>query len=467
MIQYINFIFILIFSICAWAQVPEELYLKSTPPVQLPMAAKYMVYLENKQNPAADKSEKPFWIEHIEIPLSYLQEDAGKGLNQQIHESLLFTNSEGIKMVRWILNPEDTQWGNEVIDNLKSKGLNVERKRFFIGYTTSSRSCIVQNPETGVVFSIKSSTNVTGGNWKNKKETVRAAKAGRLMSDYIADNYKTNENRTLSIIKEPLAYYLPEIDQGIIVRQYNHFFNNPDGRKLVPVFSFAERIEYYAQKSSYQGPLQDFFNETLVKRGGEAVAELFLNYGIVYNSPHGQNFLIELDRNEKPTGRLFARDYADSHLFEPIMKSRPLGTAVIEHYKTFVNGSNSILTESANLIFGPYYNGSLKVPNWVSQPLDMIKTFNESVKARILVTLREFNSQKAFFNYVHFGDASRYWGQKVEVKEQLPIGKWVKSLSNANGTAVRTPLRPPQAPLSIKKPTPPQLQRTCRSLFAS
>lgn len=467
---FTKFLFLVFIAAQALANVPEELYLKTTPPVQLPMAARYMVYLENKQNPAGTKSEKPFWIEHIEIPLSYIQEDAGKGLNQQIHESLLFTNSEGVKMVRWILNPEDTVWGNEVIENLKAKGLHVERKRFFIGYTTSSRSCLVQNPETGVVFSIKTSTNVTAGNWKDKKETVRAAKAGRMMSDYIAENYQAKDNRTLSIVKEPLAYYIPEVDQGIIVRQYDHFFKNVEGRKLVPVFSFVERLEYYAQKSEYQGSLQEFFNETLVKRGGQVTAELFLNYGIVYNSPHGQNFLIELDRNEKPTGRIYARDYADSHLFEPIMKARPLGADVLEHYKTFVNGSNTIMTESASLFFGPYYNGSMKIPSWVTHPLDMIKTFNESVKTRILQTLQGFNSSHAFLNYERYGDATRYWGQTIEIKGELPLAKWVRSLSQVQiNSPLRTPISvvpPAEQPLP-KKTQPTRRAPVCRSLFAS
>src|SRR6476620_46724 len=97
-----------LFSVFAWAEVPEHLYLKEAPPVQLPNSAKYMVYLETSENPVGKRSPRPFWIEHFEIPLASLQEDIGAKMDPRVRASMIFENAEGVKMVRWILNPEDT-----------------------------------------------------------------------------------------------------------------------------------------------------------------------------------------------------------------------------------------------------------------------------------------------------------------------------------------------------------------------
>lgn len=461
----------LLLSVFAWAEVPEHLYLKEAPPVELPNSAKYLVYLETSENPVGKRSPRPFWIEHFEIPLAALQEDIGAKMDPKIRASMIFENADGVKMVRWILNPEDTKYADEIIEKMKEKGLSLERKRYFIGYSTSSRSCIVQDPQTGTTFSIKSSTNQTAGHWSDKKETVRAARAGRLMNDHIERDGKSAHNTILRIVNEPLAYYLAEADQGIIIRQYDHFLKRNQDKKLVPVFSFIHRAEFYARKAgvdtSKPGATQGFIQNTLARYGGVASAELFMHYGIIYNSPHGQNFLIEVDRNERPTGKLYARDYADSHLYEPVFKRSFTGRATLAHYRTFTSGSNEIVSENFRLIFGPYHDGTYNKPAWIRNEQQLINAFRNAVNDRIQTTLKLSNPSAAIANAD--GTVNNYWGATYNLEENKDLKEWIKDpVYKPRPVRMLPPPVDGRVRSEIRTPGGPHpMARSCRMLMRS
>jgi hypothetical protein len=55
----------------------------------------------------------------------------------------------------------------------------------------------------------------------------------------------------------------------------------------------------------------EFWNEYYVKPLGRALAEFAGIWGLSFDSPHSQNFLIELDKQKKPTGRVVLRDLGD------------------------------------------------------------------------------------------------------------------------------------------------------------
>ena len=107
-------VFILLFlSVFAFAEARSDLLIVGKPAVQLPLSAQMMVDWETRFNPAGERSNQPFWIEHLEIPLSILGESVGLGLDKKIYESMVFRKN-GVPYVRWILNPEDTQYGERV-----------------------------------------------------------------------------------------------------------------------------------------------------------------------------------------------------------------------------------------------------------------------------------------------------------------------------------------------------------------
>ncbi|HRP08704.1 MAG TPA: 3'-5' exonuclease, partial [Gemmatimonadales bacterium] len=57
-----------------------------------------------------------------------------------------------------------------------------------------------------------------------------------------------------------------------------------------------------------------FWNEHYNKPLARAIAEFAAITGMSYDSPHSQNFLVELDAGNRPTGRIVLRDFGDATL---------------------------------------------------------------------------------------------------------------------------------------------------------
>jgi hypothetical protein len=72
----------------------------------------------------------------------------------------------------------------------------------------------------------------------------------------------------------------------------------------------------------------DFVKNFWARPLGKLQAKLLFRYGIEYNPINPQNFLIQLDRNLKPTGKLACRDLGDSFQVESISKALGLGSEV-------------------------------------------------------------------------------------------------------------------------------------------
>jgi hypothetical protein len=57
-----------------------------------------------------------------------------------------------------------------------------------------------------------------------------------------------------------------------------------------------------------------YWNEHYNQALGKALAEFMALTGMTYDSPHSQNFLVELDKDGKPTGKIVLRDFGDTYL---------------------------------------------------------------------------------------------------------------------------------------------------------
>ena len=105
----------------------------------------------------------------------------------------------------------------------------------------------------------------------------------------------------------------------------------------------------------------EYWTENYIKLAARALGELAARTGLQFDSPHSQNFLVELDENMKPTGRLVMRDLADLYVDTTFIKA--------------IEGENSKLisnfTQKSNLhdhiaaAFGPLH-GNIK-PAWVPE----------------------------------------------------------------------------------------------------
>lgn len=273
-----------------------------------------LVAMETQMNAAvSDRHPHRIPLQHYEIPLSLVESNVALRANPLFVNSLIF-EKDGQKYLRWIINPEDTKWHTEVEAFLIKNGITPDKKSYFEGYQTASRSYIVVDPKTGAEFSYKGSTDHTGGKWRDKKQTWDDAQQIRLMTDFVhslLQNQPPLEN--IILLDEPIAFGIKDLDQGMVIRSYEDV--SFKGKYYVPGFSIMhEKLgKELALKNGSKDPAA-YWNEHYNKPLARALAEFFALTGMAYDSPHSQNFLVELTADYKPTGRIVLRDFGDTYL---------------------------------------------------------------------------------------------------------------------------------------------------------
>ncbi len=342
--SFIKSVFILIFLIStSWSQS------------EIPWGVKKFAFFETKANAVSERSHDPINISHYEIPLSKLESDIADRVNPKIKDSLIFEKN-GEKFVRWIIHPEDSVHHLTVKEYLESKGIAVVVKKHFIGYLQASRSLVLHDPVSKVSFSLKTSTDNTGGKWVDKKQEWSDAKEIRKIMDFVNDIYEKGPIKLAGVMMdEPFAIGIEDIDMGFVVRSLDGIDNNEF--TYLPVFS-AVHGEYGKKIASINGfdnPIE-FLTKYLSAPLGKALAEIAATTGLTYDSPHGQNFLIELDKDLKVTGRVVLRDLGDVFFNTKIYEKTRLAMNITKPL-----GSK---TWPPSVAFSPVHGN--EVPNWMS-----------------------------------------------------------------------------------------------------
>ncbi|OQW47777.1 MAG: hypothetical protein A4S09_14560 [Proteobacteria bacterium SG_bin7] len=261
---------------------------------------------------------KPIDVKHFEIPLSVVESDLASYLPQKVLQALIFEKN-GEDYVRWLIHPEDTKWYKKVETYLKSKKLDSTHYKYFIGYKTASRSMILTDPKTEYSFSVKASTDHTAGEWRDKRQEFDDSFDIRFINDLINQISVVSRMENVVTFLEPAAFGIKSINQGIVVRLIDQM---KTGKKYyLPGFSALHGKEgaRIARINGSDDPAE-YWNSHYMKPLGKALAQLMMNIGIQYDSPHSQNFLIELDADLKPTGRIALRDFGDVFLQEEFFK---------------------------------------------------------------------------------------------------------------------------------------------------
>lgn len=347
---------ILFLSLASCSTIPIDREIATTRN-KISKAAKQLVDWETKGNGVSIRSNEKIKILHYEIPLRMLQSDADALIDSHRYESLVFEKN-GEKYVRWIINPEDTQWHLELKKFLDEHQIDSTPKEFFEGYLTASRSMIIVNPENGATFSLKVSTNKTGGNWTNKKQTWIDAQQVRNMNRWMTEVIDRMKTKTLVIMDEPIAFGIKELDQGMIMRSLNDL---PKGdHYYLPGFSaFHNRVGKEIAELNGATDIVEFWDKNYNRPLAKAFAEFFAYTGAWYDSPHSQNFLIELDQNKRPTGRIVFRDLGDTYLLNDFAANTKYAhlSGMWEDGNVF----NHMMSSAVGLLHGN------EKPQWISE----------------------------------------------------------------------------------------------------
>jgi hypothetical protein len=316
-----------------------------------------LVRFETKGNAVANRSDAMIQIEHYEIPLDSLESDISKRIPADVRDSLIFEKG-GKKYVRWLINPEDTKWHKEVESWLDKKGLPKTRHKHFSAYMTASRSYILEDPITKAQFSGKVSTNVTGGNWRDKKQPIDDARQVRMAADFVQDELAKQGVTHSIIMDEPAMFGIKDIDQAMIVRTLNGLTD--DDHYYLPGFSAVnDNVGRKIAEKNGATNVAAFWNEHYNKPFGKALAEFSARFGLCFDSPHSQNFLVELDKDLKPTGKIVIRDFGDSYITSDFFaaKGRPDFIAKWE--------KDNIVNKQIHMAIGVLHGNDM--PSWLTE----------------------------------------------------------------------------------------------------
>lgn len=103
-----------------------------------------------------------------------------------------------------------------------------------------------------------------------------------------------------------------------------------DGHYYLPAFAIpviGREIAAHNGKD-FESFWQKYYAEPL----GKFKADLLLRYGLQMETPNAQNFLIQLDRNLRPTGLLVVRDLADSVFVDALARGLGIDDIVIQDF---------------------------------------------------------------------------------------------------------------------------------------
>jgi hypothetical protein len=348
-----------------------------------------LLYWETRKNMVTgrQRSFEPVAIEHYEIPLELVRTDIASRIAPELRQALIFER-EGRQYVRWVINPEDTLYFHKIEDFLRRQGIEPRRHRYFTAYKTASRSYVVIDPtagEKGIAFSIKGSTNQTGGLWTHKPQSYHDALEARAASDYVHAAQKSRPFEHLVVMDEPMMMALGELDQALLVRSLSGLASGEV--TYLPGFAalhsdLGARIA--RANAGKDVKVADFWNEHYNKPLGRALAELAARTGFTYDSPHSQNFLIEMI-GIKPTGRIVIRDFGDCYVLEDYLKAVGREDLLQLWPKDHVN--EGVLVSEIALLNGnemPRWMGEVTYERWAA---DFYAAFEAELAARTGVPL--------------------------------------------------------------------------------
>lgn len=396
----------------------------------LPPAVQRLLQYETLANPLSERSPVAVPMPHFEIPFKYLVGDFAPYVDPQIRQELLFRKN-GELYARWIINPEDTKWHLEIEEYFKKTyALQLQKGFYFTGYQTASRSYVVENPERTVRFSVKTSTNNTGGNWTDKKQEATDAKNARIASDYIYEIEKHLKFDNVIVLKETAALMLTHLNQGLIVRELGPINDNQAKSFFIPGFSaLHSRVGSELAAANGSNKPANFWTEHYIESTGRALGEFAARTGLSHDSPHSQNFLIEVDPRMRPTGRIVIRDLSDLYINQTFLYH------LHPEYTQFIYAHSNGRNRLPKIPIGFLPTQNMPYPAWVDEfkVFEWNRIFRATADAAFSyysglpreVFIKQVNLGAAdaeLYRYYHVtSDQSEFWDKMLKYKNPKGI----------------------------------------------
>ncbi len=242
---------------------------------------------------------------------------------------IIVVERNGKKYLRFFSSPYDTKYRQQLKDFLMSQSISFEEKNDLKGYSTSSRSLIVIDPETNLSFSVKPSTNriAIKNSLGDRGFPALFASLARLLSDYLE-----RLGRSMSTAKiapeSAVMGFLPAfsrsgkllIDSSYSIRLMEEVSKGSEYTySLFSLTNLKQRADL-ALKSGYTD--SSAFLKDVSRILGAAIVEINLVAGLFYTSAHGQNARLNFDEFHKLKGTITFLDFIDVKYFQPIVSHR-------------------------------------------------------------------------------------------------------------------------------------------------
>ncbi|MBF0362880.1 MAG: hypothetical protein HQK49_17810 [Oligoflexia bacterium] len=249
-------------------------------------------------------------------------------MDQDILKTFVF-KKDNEYFFRWIKNPDDKKYHKAVEELLSKNGYDNTPKEYFTAFRTSSRSYILKDPNAPKdhryypIFSMKVSTNSTGGPYKDKGIDSMFIFNEKVVDDNVAALLVANakKRKSLKILTENGFFTLKDIKHGGLIRSIRPYTN---GSKMLPGFSVVHddvgRMISYINKEKED--VAGFWNKNLVEPYAKAMAEFFALTGTMPSSPHSQNFYLQLDENFAPSGKVILKDFGDVYYIDEMVAKK-------------------------------------------------------------------------------------------------------------------------------------------------
>lgn len=248
-----------------------------------------------------EKPTEQIDIEYIELDLDQVN-IRDIGASEEL-KKLLFVKDEN--KIRWYRHPLNTASSVPY----RAHNANGSVKAEF----SASRSIFIDTTNESYTFKLPTdrphpSAAAQPGKADLKNDSILSIRRSEFVNEI---DKKIGAHPSLKVLTEVISVSDKRTGNGFSIRDLRPL---QDGNYYMPGFSIP-----YAGRMIAEFIGEDFevlWGRIYAKGLGEAKAELLLRYGLQMKTPNAQNWLIQLDQNLKPTGKIIIRDLADSNHVE-------------------------------------------------------------------------------------------------------------------------------------------------------